>query len=215
MMARQPAVKLSFSLLMTIDAKAHFEIHALKPIELSDISVTSHTVDLPPVHMGQVLELDVVRNKEDSDPGNRVLRIQVLLFFHYLRVSRYDVFMTEKALLHLGQSRMLRPLDIGVTKATIYLLHSRVHPVAEIDGLLRTDFLIRIEIVEVEQSHDRQTGCRKPSIPFHRSLFFLFACLGHIVTLSEKEVHVSGNRRLEPGGLPPGKNWSGADDFYA
>ena len=141
-MARQPAIELGVPFLVARDAESHLKIHALQAVHGGHIAVALRTVEFPPPYVRLVVELDEVRDEEDLYPGDRGLRVQVLLLLHQLRMGGDDVLVTEETLLHFGKPRVFGPFHVRVTEAAVDLLHASVHPVAEIDGLNRAEAFV-------------------------------------------------------------------------
>ena len=143
---------------MTFHAKAHLKINALKSVLAFDIAVTLRTIDLIPAHVRPMMEEDIIRRKEDPDPGNRFFRNKMVPLLKDLRVLRNDVFVTEKAFLHWRQSRVLRTLHKRMAETAIDSFDSRMNPVAEIDRLSGSDPLPGVKEKEIGHDTEQKSG---------------------------------------------------------
>ena len=104
---------------------------------------------------------------------DRVFGFIMLLLFNQLRVIRDDVLVAKKTFLHGRQTGMFGPFHIGMTEAAVDLLHPGMHPMAEIDGLLRADVRLRISIIEVEHGSHKGDNDPQPAKPFRRFMSLL------------------------------------------
>jgi hypothetical protein len=127
---------------MASNAKAHSKIYRDKAVHALDIAVTFGAINLCS-HMRTMMKIDIIRNKIDTNPGNRSLLIIMLPLFQYLRMQRDDVAMAVKTLFYRWDPCILGLVDIRVTKTAIDLLDSCMDPMAKIDGLPRTDRTMR------------------------------------------------------------------------
>jgi hypothetical protein len=109
-------------------------------------------------YVGFVTEKDKLRDPENPYPGDRFSRIQVGLLFPDFRMVRYDILVAEEALFYGGQAGILRPADIRVAEAAVDLLHPRVDPVAERDGLAGAHREGRIGPVQKAHEGDQDPG---------------------------------------------------------
>jgi hypothetical protein len=147
-MTRQPAIQLGIISLMTVDAKAHFEIHRHQAVRLLDISMACGAID-PRFDVRLMVELHVVGNVKNPHPRDRRFRIQAPSLFHDLGMLGNNVLVAEKAFAYLRNPRMVRPLHKRVTEATVDFFHPRMDSVAKINGLLRPQISLRIEVIEI------------------------------------------------------------------
>ncbi len=106
-MTGQPAVELSLPFSVASHAKAHLKIDGDESVLGFNVAVALYAVDLIPSHVGLVAKKNVVRRKENSNPGDRFLRLKVPEFFQNLRVLSNDVLMAEEAFLDRRYSRIL------------------------------------------------------------------------------------------------------------
>jgi hypothetical protein len=152
-MTCEPAVTLRSSGLVAFDAKAHFKLNGREAIHLLYLTVTRGAINLfPDVRL--VLELDVVRDIVDSHPRYGSLRIVVPPHLTNLRVPGDDVTVTKKTFAHSRDPCILGSFREGMAELTADSLHPRVNAMAEVDGLLRSNNLMRIEIVQVKHDND-------------------------------------------------------------
>jgi hypothetical protein len=86
MVASQPAIDLSILLLMTANAKTHFEIHRFETVETGDAAMTFSAIKFAKVDVRLVAKLDVIRHIKNPHPRYRHFVLVVLLFFHDLRM---------------------------------------------------------------------------------------------------------------------------------
>ena len=155
---------MSFLLPVAFHAKAHLKINALKSVLAFDIAVTLRTIDLIPAHVRPMMEEDIIRRKEDPDPGNRFFRNKMVPFLHDLRMLRDDVLVAEETFLHRRKSRILRTLHKRMAETAIDSFDSRMNPVAKWDRLLWPDHPVRVS-EHVVRHQGKQKGCeKKPQI---------------------------------------------------
>ena len=183
MMACQPAINIGITTLVALHAEAHPEIHRRQAVHCLHFPVAFDAIEFCPTDMGLVPKFNMVRNVEDANPGDRRIRVEMLLLLNNLRMHRNYVLMAIKALLHWRNLRRLGTFNKGVAEAAIYLFYSRVHPMAEVDGLLRPYLLNRVAIVKVQHHHNKNDGDPEPGDPLPGivdSLDSLFLLFGHI-----------------------------------
>ncbi len=144
MVACQPAIDLSISLLVAVDAKPHLKIHLAQTIGGGHRPMAHGAIDLAPRNVGLMPELDIIRDTEDANPLHRLSGFVVLLLFHQLRVIGDDVLVAKKTLLHDGNTGVFGPVHKGMAETAVDLLDPSVYPMAEVDGLLGTDIFLRI-----------------------------------------------------------------------
>jgi hypothetical protein len=160
MMTRQIAVKLGVEPLMAIDAKPHFEIHALQAVHCPNIPVALLALELPENNVWLVLELYEIRDPVNLSPRNGNILFIIGRLPNNFRMQRDNVAMTKEAFLHLGKARLLRYVDTGVAEPAIYELHARMYPMAERDGLFRA-YLLPWKNKEECEHHQQQKTCGK------------------------------------------------------
>lgn len=154
-MACQPAINIGITTFMALHAEAHFEIHRRQAVHCLHLPVAFDAIEFCPTYVGLVSELDMVRNIKDTNPGNRRIRVKMLLLLNDLRMHRNYVLMAVKALLHRRDLRRLGTLDKRVAEPAIYLLYSCVYTMAEVDGLLRPYLLNWVAIVKVQHHYNK------------------------------------------------------------
>jgi len=132
---------------MTVEAKPHLKIDWPEAVQGFDRAVAFGAVEFGPLDMGDVVEEDKVRNPVDPDPGNRLSAIEMLLFLHDLGVLRDNVLMTKETLFHRGNPSVGGTLHAWMAKPAGNLLHPRMDPVAEVNGLPGADVQLWVEII--------------------------------------------------------------------
>jgi hypothetical protein len=152
-MARQPAIELGVSLLMTIDTKSHLEIHLDQTIHLFYIPMALGTID-PLLDVPLMIELNVVGYIKDSNPGDRNLFFEMGPQLLDLWMLGNNVFVAEQAFPHCRNPCLSGSLHKGMTEPATDLLDSCVNPVAKIDRLFWTDGSMGINIKEIEHRHE-------------------------------------------------------------
>ncbi|MDP6180450.1 MAG: hypothetical protein QGG48_11210, partial [Desulfatiglandales bacterium] len=155
-MTAKPAVHLGVSFPVTFDAETHFKHICHKPVHFFYVTMTFRAVNVFS-NMAFVAEPDVVRNIHDPLPRDRVPCIKVFLQLPYLRMLRDNVLMTKKTFPHSRNTRFFRTLHKSMAEAAIDPLDAGMHPVAEIDRLLRPDNFMGIEIIQIQ--HDCNQAC--------------------------------------------------------
>jgi hypothetical protein len=151
--ACKPAVQISLLLFVARDAKTHLERDARQTIKGLNLAMTLFAHDLL-LDVPFVVEKDVLRQIVDLDPRCRRLGIEIVVFLSYLRVTGDNVLVTIETFFHRRDPREGRTVHIRVTELALDLLHSRVHPVAEGDRLLRAKALDRHEVEKIEPDRD-------------------------------------------------------------
>ncbi len=106
-MTGQPAVQLGFPLPVTFQTEAHLKINRDEPVLSFNVSVALFAVDLVPAHVRLMTEEDIIRRKEDPDPGDRFLSKKIFVFPHNLRMLWNDIIVTEKTFLNRRKSGAL------------------------------------------------------------------------------------------------------------
>jgi len=157
-MTRQPTVQGCVLLLVTVHAERHLKVHLNQTIVLLHISVADGTINLPP-NVRLMIEFHIVGDVVNLHPRHRGLRVQMPSLRYNLRMLRNDIGMTEKTLTHRRDACMLRPVHIGVAEPATDLLHARMHPVTEVDGLFGPDRPAGIDVVKVK--HHPEQGSRQ------------------------------------------------------
>jgi hypothetical protein len=140
---------------MAFNAKAHFKVDRDKAVHALDIAVTFGAINLCS-HMRTMMKIDIIRNKVDTNPGNRSLLIIMLPLFQYLRMQRDDISMTVKTLFYCWDPGILGSVHERVAKTAIDLLDPRMHPMAKIDGLPRTNRTMRILEEKIGHHHEKK-----------------------------------------------------------
>ena len=148
-MARQPAVHLRPPLPVAFDAETHLEIDRKEPVQRLYLSMTFGAVEFGPLDMGNVAEEYKIRDPVNADPGHRLSLVKMLLFLHDLGMLGNDVLVAVETLLHGGNPGVGRALHPGMAEPAGDLLHPRMDPVTEVDGLLGADIPSWIEIIKV------------------------------------------------------------------
>ncbi len=163
-MACQPAVQLSVPFSVTFYAEAHLKINGNKAVPAFDIAVTLCAIDLIPGNVWPMIEENIVRRKENTDPRNRFFCNKIFVLLHNLRMLGNDVQVAEKTFLHRWESSVLRTLHKRMAETAIDGFHSRMNPVTEIDRLLGSN--PSPGVVEKEIGHDaeEESGQREPEI---------------------------------------------------
>ena len=184
----QPTVELGLPFSVASHAKAHLEVDRHESIPGFDVAVTLCAVDFVPAHMGPVMEINIIRRKENPDPGDRFSRLKVLELLLNFRVLGDDVLMAKEAFLNRWNSRILGALHKGVTEAAVDFFYACMDAVAERNGLPRPDRPARIS--EHEVCHQGKEQCRKdepkvfsPRSARPRSHLRFMAVIFHIVQL--------------------------------
>jgi len=177
--ACQPAVQLSVFLLVTRDAKTHLEVYRPQPVHGLYLAVAIGAVQLTPNDVRLVIELYVVRHVIDLNPRHRGVGVVMLPFFNNLRVLGNDVVVAEKTFLHCRESRPSGTIDKRMAEAAVDLFDSGMHPVAEINRLLRTDPPIRINVVEIQHCGDQYGRPGQPQTPPYSVTIMLFDSFSH------------------------------------
>jgi hypothetical protein len=134
--AREPAVQISFLLFVTGNAKAHLELNPLEAINRLHLTVTLFAHDLF-LDVSFVVEKDMLREIIHFDPGRRRLAIKIPVLLLNFRMADNDVLVTVKAFLNRRDAGEMRTAHIGMTEFALDLFHSCMNPVAERDRLLR------------------------------------------------------------------------------
>ena len=178
MVARQPAIDLRIFLFVTGDTEVHLEIYRFEAVKGGHGTVAFRAIQLSPVDVRFMAELDVIGYVKDAQPGNGYLLVVVLLFLHDLRMGRNDVLMAEEAFFHRRDARVLGTIHEGMAEPAVDLLHSGMHAMAEIDGLLRAKVRLGIEGIEIEHDPHEQSQHPGPSDPLVSGLN-LFALFSH------------------------------------
>ena len=137
-MTREPAADIGPLYLMAVDAKSHFEPFALYPIHGLNFPVALDARDVL-FNVPLVVEQNVFRQIKGFFPRGRRFRVEILMFFQYLRMFRNNVIVAVKTFFHRGQSRVYGSTRVRVAEIAVDGLDPRVQPVAEGYGLLRAD----------------------------------------------------------------------------
>jgi len=135
-------------------AEAHLEIQGNKTVLAFDIAVTLRTIDLMPANVWPMMEENIVRRKEDPDPGDRFFRKKMFVLLHNLRMLRNDVQVAEKTFLDWWEPRVLRTVHKRMTETAIDGFDRRMNPVTEIDRLPGSNPLPGV--IEKEIGHDAE-----------------------------------------------------------
>ena len=106
-MTSQPAVELSPPFSVASNAKAHLKIDGDEPVLSFNVSVALFAVDFVPAHMRPVMEINIIRRKENPNPGDRSSRLKVFELLLNFRVLRYDVLMAKETFLDRWNSGVL------------------------------------------------------------------------------------------------------------
>jgi len=178
MVTCQPAVDLGILLFVAGDTKVHLEIHRLKAVKGGHGTVAFRAIQLSPVDVRFMAELDVIGYVKDAQPGDGYLLVVVLLFLHDLRMGRNDVLMAEEAFFHGRDARVLGTIHEGMAESAIDLFHPGMHAMAEIDGLLRAKVRLGIEGIEIEHDPHEQSQHPSPNDPLVSGLI-LFVLFSH------------------------------------
>jgi hypothetical protein len=112
-----------------------------------------------------MIEFDKVWNPVHLHPTNRPAFIQVRLDFENLRVRRNNSSMAKKTLVHGRNPRVLGPVRKRMTESAVDLLYPGMDPVAEGNGLQKSDVPAREDIVEVEHDRHRHGDYAEPEGP--------------------------------------------------
>jgi hypothetical protein len=104
-----------------------------------------------------MVELHIVRNVKDLFPWNRGIGIEIFFLLHELGMHRNNVLMTEKALFYRREPCIPGSLHIRMAEPAIDLLHSRMNPVAEENGLFHAQSLIRVDIEKIYHTRHKQS----------------------------------------------------------
>ena len=146
---------------MAINAETHFKLHRDQTIKFLHVSVALDTIHLAS-NMRLMIEFDMIRNIIDSNPGHRCLRVEVPLLLDDLGMLGDNRAVAEKALLDRRNTGILRSVDKGVAESTTDFLDPSMDPMAEIDGLLRSNRLRRIDIVKIEHAQEEKGDQNQP-----------------------------------------------------
>ena len=138
------------------------------------------TIDFAPGDVRLVPELYEIRDIEETNPSNRIFGFISSFLLNQLRVIRDDVLVAKKALFHGRKSGVFRPFNIGMTETAVNLLHPGMHPMTEIDGLLRTNVRFRIPVIEVEHDSHKRDKDPQPAQPFYCFRSFSYVLLDHL-----------------------------------
>jgi hypothetical protein len=107
--------------------------------------------------MSSVVEHHVLRQIIRFSPGRGGLGVEIPMFFFDLRMIGNNVFMAVETLLHRGEPRVAGARHIGMTEGTLDLLDSRMHTMAEGDGLLGTQVFCRRYVKQIKESkHEKE-----------------------------------------------------------
>jgi hypothetical protein len=174
----QPAVDLCIFLFVAGDTKVHFEIHRFEAVKGGHGTVAFRAIQLAPIDVRFMAELDVIGYVKDAQPANGYLLVVVLPFLHDLRMGRNDVLMAEEAFFHGRDARVLGTIHEGMAEPAIDLFHPGMHAMAEIDGLLRAKVRLGIQGIEIEHDPHEQSQHPSPNDPL-ASGFILFALFSH------------------------------------
>jgi hypothetical protein len=102
--AREPTVKLGSQFSVTGYAERHLEIDPLQTVRALHVAVTVRAIELCPLYMRNMVEVDVVRNPEDSRPRNRGIDAKIPFLILDLRMLRNNILMAKEAFLHRGKT---------------------------------------------------------------------------------------------------------------
>ena len=106
-MACQPAVQLRLPLPVAFHTEPHLKVDRNKSVPTFDIAVTLRTVKFGPSHVRPMIEENIVRRKEDPNPGDRFFRKKMFIRLHNLRMLRNNIMVAKEALFHRGQPCIL------------------------------------------------------------------------------------------------------------
>ncbi|HSK13023.1 MAG TPA: hypothetical protein VK907_07385, partial [Phnomibacter sp.] len=197
MMARQPAIHLSFHLAMAVYAKLHFEFNGHQAVHPLHRSMAAGTFQIGPADVRQVLKFDMVRHIKNFHPFHGLPGVIVSSFILNFRVQGNDIFMAVEAFLNGGNTGVLAALDIRMAEAAVDRFDPGVNPMAEGDRLPRTDPLMRIGIINIDQATHQDKNNQQPAEPSNGRLrfqqfrgrlysgarFYLSHFLGHLSAL--------------------------------
>ena len=156
-MTRQPAIQVRPQFSVAGDTETHLKSNLLQAVIGFYVPVAFATVKPGPLDVGDMVEIDEVGNPEDAHPGDRLLLVEMLLFFQELGVLGDDIFMAEKTFLHRGDPRIGRPLHKGMAEPAVDLLYPRMDAMAEVNRLLRPKVEGGNRIIKVDPT-DQQSG---------------------------------------------------------
>jgi hypothetical protein len=173
MVTRQPAIQGCILLLMTVYTKGHLEVHLHQPVVALHLAVARSAVN-PRPDVWLMVEFHMIGDIVNSHPGHRGLRVEMPSFLHDLRMLGNDVRVTEKTECHSRDSCILRSVHIRMAEPAVDLLHPRMNAMAEIDRLLRSKPLFRVDVVKVEHHprQDRHKKQRENPVTSGRFLFY-------------------------------------------
>jgi hypothetical protein len=200
-MTRQPAVDLRLHLPMTVEAKSHFKIYGLQPIQGFYISMTLRTIQPGPFDVGDVIKIDKIRHPKNSNPRNGIFPVIMLLFLENLGMVRNDVLMAEKTFLHRRQPGIGRPFHEGMTETAIDLFHPGMDAMAEVYRLLRANSFAGINVIEIEHGGEKEGNHSHPEIATLRSCRLRFHPISYEALISRRLLFLMGLQGLSKEGV--------------
>jgi hypothetical protein len=99
-----------------------------------------------------VIEKDMLREISNFDPRDRCPAVEVLVLLPDFRMIGDHISMTVEALLHGRHTRKGGAAHIGMAESALDLLHAGMNPVAEGDGLFRTETGRRVNVKKIEEA---------------------------------------------------------------
>ena len=150
-MTCQPAIQSSLFFPVTFDAKAHLKGCFFEPVHGFYNEMTSLALNLL-LDVPFVIEKDMLREIVDFDPRDRCPTVEVLVLLLDFRMIGDHISMTIEALFHGRDTRKDRTVHIGMAEPALDVLHAGMNPVAEGDGLFRSETGRRVNVKKIEKA---------------------------------------------------------------
>jgi hypothetical protein len=136
-MTPQPAIQIGVFFPVAVNAEPHLESSSLHPVHDGHFSVALGAFQLFP-DMTLVVEKHMFGNIIHLNPGDGGFGVEIFMFLFNFRMVGNNMIMAVQAFFHRRNSRMNGTGHIGMAEFAGDILYTRVDPVTEGNGLLRT-----------------------------------------------------------------------------
>ena len=150
----QPTSEVGVFYLVTVDAKSHFKIDPFDPVHGFHAAVTFLAFDLA-VYVALVIKQDMLGQVIDFPPRRGGFCIKISMFFLNPGVIGDDIIMAMETFFNRWQPGVIGTIHVRVAVPALGVFNPCMHPVAERNGLFRTDACCRRHVKIIEEKDHR------------------------------------------------------------